>query len=608
MSASLFTKDTRAIMYGNRENAIQRMLDFDYVCGRKKPSIAAIVNETRAGLQKYFFGPNEILIPMYRTINEAMQKHPDVSVMLNFASFRSAYSTTKEALEHKKIKTIAVIAEGVPERRERELAALAKKLGKVIIGPATVGGMTAGAFKIGNTGGTIDNIIASRLFQQGSVGLVSKSGGMINELFNIVSHNSDGVYEGMAIGGDKYPGSTLLSHLLRYENNPKVKMMVCLGEVGGTEEYDIAEALKKKQLKKPLVMWVTGTCAKMFLTEVQFGHAGAKAGSNKETADAKNKALVEAGAIVPNSFNDFGEKIRKTYERVSGNKYKEIPIPENLPNVPMDYKKAVKEGKVRRPTNFICTISDDRGEEATYGDRPISEFVEKGTLGETIAQLWFKKKLPKYANDYIEMILKTTADHGPCVSGAHNAIVAARAGRDVMSSLASGILTIGPRFGGAISDAAMFFKQAKDAGTKPEDFVKEMKKQGKYIPGIGHRIKSIGNPDKRVTVLVKFAKKNFKSTEYLDYALAVEKITTQKKGTLILNVDGCIGVTFLDLMKSTGQFKDAEIDEMVNTGVLNSFFLLGRSIGIIGHILDQYRLKQGLYRHPQDDVAYMHDE
>ena len=35
-----------------------------------------------------------------------------------------------------------------------------------------------------------------------------------------------------------------------------------------------------------------------------------------------------------------------------------------------------------------------------------------------------------------------TADHGPAVSGAHNTIVCARAGKDLISSLASGLLTI----------------------------------------------------------------------------------------------------------------------------------------------------------------------
>ncbi len=68
--------------------------------------------------------------------------------------------------------------------------------------------------------------------------------------------------------------------------------------------------------------------------------------------------------------------------------------------------------------------------------------------------LWFKRKLPKYATKFVEMCIMLCADHGPCVSGAHNAIVTSRAGKDIVSCLVSGLLTIGPRFGGAIDDAA----------------------------------------------------------------------------------------------------------------------------------------------------------
>ena len=55
------------------------------------------------------------------------------------------------------------------------------------------------------------------------------------------------------------------------------------------EEYGICEALKSGRLFKPIVVWCIGTCAKMFTSEVQFGHAGACANAERETADAKNK-------------------------------------------------------------------------------------------------------------------------------------------------------------------------------------------------------------------------------------------------------------------------------------------------------------------------------
>lgn len=605
----LFDRSTQAIVYGNQERAVQRMLDFDYLCRREKPSVAAVINPTREGYMKVFFGVKEILIPMYRTLQEAVSKHPNVDVMVNFSSYRSAYKTTKEALETPTIKTIAVIAEGIPERQERELALSAKQKKKWIIGPATVGGLKAGAFKIGNTGGALDNLKSIKLYRPGSVGLVSISGGMVNELFNIIQLNSDGVDEGIAIGGDRYPGSTLIDNLLRYEKNPEIKMMVMLGEVGGTQEYAVAHALKEKKITKPLIAWVTGTCAKIFPTEVQFGHAGAKTGDAKESAEAKNTALKEAGAIVPNSFDDLGEEIKNVFQRLK--KERKIIEQDEIepPVIPIDYTDALKKGLIRKSANFLCTISNDKGDEIRYANRTITEIVEGDIgVGGVIGLLWFKRLLPDYARKFIEMVLMITADHGPAVSGAHNAIITARAGKDIIDSLVSGITTIGPRFGGAIADAARYFKQAYESGAAPDEFVEDMKAKGIYIPGIGHRVKSIQNPDKRVELLKAFALKNFTNTDLLTYALNVEKITTAKRNNLILNVDGCIGVLFVDLMNSSDMFTEEEIDQFIKIGGLNGLFVVGRSIGFIGHALDQMRQKARMYRHPYDDILYLSSE
>jgi len=488
----------------------------------------------------------------------------------------------------------------------RELIAVANQNRKVIIGPATVGGIAAGKFKIGNTAGTVDNILACKLNRAGSVAYVSKSGGLSNELNNIIARNSDGVYEGIAIGGDRYPGTCFIDHFRRYEANPEIKMMVMLGEIVGRDEYEVSEAIKSGQIKKPVVAWCIGTCSKVFPSEVQFGHAGARAGAAAETADAKNAALKAAGAVVPESFDTFGEAIRATYEALKKKKVvAEPPAELPAPRIPAEYASALATGQIRRPTAFISTISDDRGEELSYCGVPISKVITGGYgLGDVIGLLWFKRRFPSWAGEFVEMVLKIVADHGPCVSGAHNAIVAARAGKDLISSLCSGLLTIGPRFGGAIDGAAQYFKQFCDAGKSPDQMVSEMKAANINIPGIGHRIKSVNNPDKRVELLVKYAKKNFPKTKYLDFALKVEKLTTSKRGNLILNVDGCIGILFVDLMNSLGM-RSEEIGDVIACGALNGLFVLGRSIGFMGHIIDQKRLKAGLYRHPWDDVLYL---
>merc|ERR1719287_150341 len=134
------------------------------------------------------------------------------------------------------LKTIAIIAEGVPESQTRCINKVAADKSVGIIGPATVGGIKPGCFRIGNTGGMLDNIVMSKLYRPGSVCYVSKSGGMSNELNNIIARNSNGVYEGVAIGGDRYPGSRFIDHFLRYQDAEGAKILLLLGEVGGTDE------------------------------------------------------------------------------------------------------------------------------------------------------------------------------------------------------------------------------------------------------------------------------------------------------------------------------------------------------------------------------------
>ncbi len=593
----LFTKDTQAIFWNNNKTAIQRMLDYDYVIKRETPSVAAIVAPTSSNkFEKFFWGGEEIMVPVYRNTADAKAAHPNADVLLNFASFRTAYDVTMEALEIGGFRVMMITAEGIPERLARKMNATARKLGVTVIGPATVGAIAPGAFKIANIGGTIENIVNSKLHRTGSCGLVTRSGGLFNELSNIIALNADGIAEGVAIGGDRFVGSTFIDNMLRMEKNPDVKYMVLLGEVGGREEYKVIEAIKEGRITKPVIGWCIGTIAKHFSSGVQFGHAGASANADAETAIAKNKAMKEAGIYVPDSFNDLPKVINEVYTKLRNEGViSEIPEPE-INTIP----------KVRRPKQFVCTISDDRGEEATYAGFPISSVATPDTgksIGDVISLLWFKKVYPKWATDFIETVLKTVADHGPAVSGAHNAKVTARAGKSVVEALVTGLLTIGPRFGGAIDGAAKYFKYADDNNMTPAEFLNYMKKQGIPIPGIGHRIKSLKNPDKRVEGLKKYANEFFPSTPLLDYALTVEQLTTSKKENLILNVDGTIGILMVDMWRALG-YSEEEIDEFIESGTLNAFFIVGRSIGFIGHILDEKRLAMPMYRHPMDDILY----
>jgi hypothetical protein len=114
---TLFHDKTRCFVYGLQPRAVQGMLDFDFICKRKTPSVAGIIY-TFGGqfVSKMYWGTSETLLPVYQDVNKAMAKHSDVDTVVNFASSRSVYSSTMELMEYPQIKSIAIIAEGVPER------------------------------------------------------------------------------------------------------------------------------------------------------------------------------------------------------------------------------------------------------------------------------------------------------------------------------------------------------------------------------------------------------------------------------------------------------------------------------------------------------------
>ena len=117
----LFSQSTRSFVYGMQPKAIQGMLDFDYISRRGAPSVAAMIYPFGGEhVQKFYWGTQEVLLPVYASLKEAMERHRDVDTLVNFASCRSAKESSIEAIEAG-MRTVAIIAEGIPERHTKEL-------------------------------------------------------------------------------------------------------------------------------------------------------------------------------------------------------------------------------------------------------------------------------------------------------------------------------------------------------------------------------------------------------------------------------------------------------------------------------------------------------
>jgi ATP citrate (pro-S)-lyase len=183
-----------------------------------------------------------------------------------------------------------------------------------------------------------------------------------------------------------------------------------------------------------------------------------------------------------------------------------------------------------------------------------------------------------------------------------NTIVTARAGRDLVSALSAGLLTIGPRFGGAINEAAATWLHGVKDDIAPSDLVEEFASRKQYISGIGHRKYRSDFPDPRVAKIIGLTK-GLKRRKFTTYAQAVEAETLQKKGNLILNVDGAIAAGLLDLLHETEGYDYGALSDLVETEFFNALFVMSRSVGFMAHYFDQKRLDEGIFRLGDDHVT-----
>ena len=582
-------KDTQILIQGGAAglNAARRMAEFCYMI--KRPlNVNAFVYPPDAGkTNEVPYGSGTVTIPVYKNVADATANHPQINTSLVYIGADRAAAAGIEALNDPRIRLVSMITEGVPERDAKYLGRHALALGKIFNGPSSIGIISAGQCRLGVIGGAFDNLVACKLYREGSFGVITKSGGLSNEIIWICSQFADGVTTAIGIGGDAHPGTDYVTYLEKFEEDPQTKAVVMVGEMGGDLEERAAEWYGATKRRIILLAVVSGFCQESLPKGMKFGHAGAKEGLKGEgSARSKSDALKKAGAIVPDTFGALGPAIKRVYEElVTSGRVRPVPelSPADMPKLPKSVEEGMKAGDVLVAPLVKTTITDDRGDEPLYDGYPASELINKGyEIPHVVGLLWDKRLITKQEAEIIKRIMMLSADHGPCVSGALATIIAACAGIGMSQAVAAGLIMIGPRFGGAVTDAGRYFKHAVDRKMTVDDFLAYMKKEVGPVPGIGHRIKSLRNPDKRVKELVSYVKGLGIPTPHLDFALAVEKVTSAKKENLILNVDGTMAAVLVDI--------GFPVDS------LNGFFILSRTIGLIGHWVDQKRQDSRLIR------------
>ncbi|WKW12208.1 succinate--CoA ligase subunit alpha [Pseudogemmatithrix spongiicola] len=196
------------------------------------------------------------------------------------------------------VSLVVCITEGVPVLDMTKVYPFVKERGVRLIGPNCPGLITPGESKVG--------IIPGRICTPGPVGVVSRSGTLTYEVVYQLTRAGIGQTTCVGIGGDPINGTNFIDCLEAFEKDPKTKAIAMMGEIGGTDEQEAAEFVKK-HMKKPVVGFIAGQTAP---PGRRMGHAGAIISGSAGTAAEKIEAFKAAGMGVAARPIDFVELIK----------------------------------------------------------------------------------------------------------------------------------------------------------------------------------------------------------------------------------------------------------------------------------------------------------
>lgn len=241
-------------------------------------------------------GATHLGIPVFDTVHEAVAR-TGADVAGIFVPPPFAADAVMEAIEAG-IRTIVVIADGIPVQDMVRVKRYAAGRDVVIIGPNTPGVITPGECKVG--------IMPSHIYKSGRIGVVSRSGTLNYEAVEQMGEYGLGQSTCVGIGGDPITGTDFLTVLRAFRDDPETEAVVMIGEIGGSQEIDAA-VWAKEHLGKPLICFIAGITAP---PGRRMGHAGAVIAGLADTAGAKMDRIEALGAHVVRNPARIGEAVR----------------------------------------------------------------------------------------------------------------------------------------------------------------------------------------------------------------------------------------------------------------------------------------------------------
>src|SRR5213595_2305472 len=508
-------------------------------------------------------GQTVLGVPVFNTPQDAVNSLGNIDISVLFVPAAGAKDAAISAIDAG-IKLTVLVPDRVPVWDAMQIAATAKANGAMFVGPDTLGVLSPGKAVVGMIGGRAES--ARQWFKPGipkGVGVISRSGGMASITGYYLGQAGVRISTIVHIGGDAVVGIRLPDAALMFEADPLTEAIVIFGEIGSSQEEELAQLIAYRKITKPVIAYIGGKAAR---EGTRFSHAGAIIEGGRGTHAGKVKALREAGATVVDAFGDLPNAVVEILGKMKG---------ESL--MSEADKKAVWNTAITRVEPNKVAV---RG----YN---IAELIGRVSFGAAV-HLILTGELPSQAvARLMDAILVSSIDHGATPPSALAARSVASTGATLSASVAAGIMSINRHHGGAIEDCARQLKAIADRAARESISMDEsaartlsaMRESGERMPGFGHRYHT---KDPRTARLFELAREAGVDGVHMQAARAVEKAFVNAKKSLPINVDGAIGAILADLGMSPEAF--------------NGIFMIARTPGLIAHVIEEQTRERPMRR------------
>lgn len=249
-------------------------------------------------------------VPVFDTVREAWEEMGSLDVSVLFIPAPLVRSAALEAIDAG-IKLLVVVPDRVPIYDVLVIANAAKEAGARFVGPNTLGVLSPDKAVLGMMGGRAAS--ARAWFFPGPVGVTSRSGGITSAMAYYLAQEGIGATTLVHVGGDVVVGLPHPEVVKLFEADPDTKAVVMFGEIGTSQEEQVADLMEAGEFTKPLVAFIGGKAAK---SGTRFSHAGAIIEGGRGTHEGKVERLREVGAVVVESFDDIPKATKKVLEEI----------------------------------------------------------------------------------------------------------------------------------------------------------------------------------------------------------------------------------------------------------------------------------------------------